>query len=120
MVAYSNNVLKGHWTMARLGAAAGLYGLMLMPSVQAHAEQGTADRARLMYAARSVCTAVIAKFAETPDPDAPISYDQGNFKVVRAKGGITILENNATIAQLPKFDYGNFTDCLSKMVGDTK
>jgi hypothetical protein len=105
--------------MLRLGAAI-QFGLMMMLSTQAHAEQSIADRTRLMYAARSVCASVIAKFADTPDPDAPISYDQGSFKVVRAKGGITVLENNVPIAQLPKFDYGSFTDCLSKMIGDSK
>jgi hypothetical protein len=85
-----------------------------------HAQDPAAtDRIRLMTAARNVCV-VIAKFVDTPDPESQITYDQGKFKVVRSKTGITVFEDNIQIAQLAKFDYANYTDCLLKMVGDKK
>jgi hypothetical protein len=85
-----------------------------------YAEQSTTDRIRLMNAARNVCVPVIAKFADSPDPDTEISYDQGKFKVTRSKQGITVYEDNAKIADIQKFDYANYNTCLEKMVGDSK
>lgn len=71
-------------------------------------------RLRRSYAARDLCLGPIAKFANTPDPESSVSYDQGKFKVIRSKQGITVLEDNLQIAQFPKFDYANYTECLEK------
>src|ERR1043165_9830331 len=78
---------------------------LLGNNTTSNAQQTTADKTRLLYAARDVCVGVLAKWANTPDPDGEISYDQGKFKVVRSKSGITVFENNVEIGQLSKFDY---------------
>jgi hypothetical protein len=65
-----------------------------------------------------VCAGVLAKWGNSPDPESEISYDQGKFRVIRSKSGITILEDSVQIAQLQKFDYSNYTECLGKMAGN--
>ncbi|WFU70025.1 hypothetical protein [Bradyrhizobium sp. CB2312] len=69
---------------------------------------------RRSYAARDLCVGPIARFANTPDPESAVSYDQGKFKIIRSKEGITVLEDNVQIAQFPKFDYSKYTECLEK------
>lgn len=91
---------------------------MVTIAVTSSAQETTTERIRLMTAARDVCASVIAKFANSPDPDSEITYDQGKFKVIRSKGGVTVLENNVKLADLPKFDYGNYQECLAKMIGN--
>ena len=68
-----------------------------------------------MYTARDLCTGPIAKFANTPDPDSSISYDAGEFKVVRAKGSITILKNDVVLEKVDKFDYSKYIDCIKSL-----
>jgi hypothetical protein len=78
-----------------------------------------ADKIQLMFAARDICVGVIAKFANTPDPagDTELTYEQGQFKIIRARTKITILDNNVKVAELPKFDYSSYVDCVSRMSG---
>ncbi|MBR0941584.1 hypothetical protein [Bradyrhizobium liaoningense] len=82
--------------------------------------QAVADNTKAVYAARDVCVGIAAKFANTPDPDSEITYDQGKFKVVRAKSGVTVFEDSVVISQMPKFDYGNYTQCLKEMAQGAK
>jgi hypothetical protein len=79
-----------------------------------------ADNSKVLYAARDVCVGVIAKFANSPDPETEITYDQGKFKVVRSKSGVTILEDNVPITQMQKFDYANYNECLKEAISGAK
>lgn len=78
------------------------------------AEPTEEQRIRRNYAARDLCVGPIAKFANTPDPESAVSYDQGKFKIIRSKEGITVLEDNIQIAKFDKFDYSNYVLCLEK------
>lgn len=78
------------------------------------AEPTEEQRIRRQYAARDLCVGPIAKFANTPDPESAVSYDQGKFKIIRSKEGITVLEDNIQIAKFDKFDYSNYVLCLEK------
>lgn len=79
-----------------------------------------ADNTKALYAARDVCVGIIAKFANSPDPDSDITYDQGKFKVVRSKSGVTILEDNVPITQMQKFDYANYNACVQEAIKGAK
>ncbi len=81
----------------------------------AGADSTTADKIKLMLAARDVCTGIFPKFANTPDTDGEISYDQGKFKVVRAKSSVTVFEDNVQLAQVSKFDFANYNLCVEKL-----
>lgn len=73
-----------------------------------------ADRARALLTARDLCLG-LGKYVNSPDPDAAISFDQGKFKVTAAKGGVTVLEDGITVAQMGKFDYSSYKECLQQM-----
>jgi hypothetical protein len=72
-----------------------------------------------MYAARDLCTGPIATFANTPDPESAISYDAGEFKIIRAKGSITIMKNGVEVEKLAKFDYSAYADCIKNLTAGT-
>jgi len=80
------------------------------------AAQSTDDRIKLMNAARNICTGVIAKFVDTPDPESEITYDQGKFKIVRTKTGATVLEDSVKVTEIQKLDYGTYQTCIDHVL----
>jgi hypothetical protein len=96
--------------------AAGITGIFISTLMVSAvlAEPTEEQRIRRNYAARDLCLGPIAKFANTPDPESAVSYDQGKFKIIRSKQGITVLEDNVQIAQFSKFDYSQYRECLEK------
>jgi hypothetical protein len=89
-------------------------------AAQTPAPSETDNKIKLLYAARDLCAGVIAKFANSPDPDAEISYEHGKFKVVRAKSSLTILENNVPVAEVGKFNYSDYNACTQTILQGAK
>jgi hypothetical protein len=88
---------------------------LFFPPYAAATDTGTGKDYRLtLYAARDLCVGPIAKFANTPDPEGEVSFDEGKFKVVRAKGSVTIFEDSDKI-EISKFDYSNYKECIEKL-----
>ena len=98
--------------------------LILFAAVMAAptAAQNADDNIRVLYAARDLCVGVLAAYANAPDKNAEISFDQGEFKVtIKEKGiGVTVLQGSKVFAEVPKFDYASYTACLDNMTKSVK
>jgi hypothetical protein len=67
-----------------------------------------------LLTARDLCT-TIAKFAHSTDSTAPISYDQGAFKIVGAKGSLTVQEKDLDLTTMPLATYSDYYACVKDM-----